>query len=143
MKIVRCNPWHEPFEDMEKFIEEFHPAMSRGFAPAMDIYQTRDSVVVETPLAGVDPEKVIISIENDILTIEGKQEKKTEVDEKEYYRHEVRSGSFHRAVSLPAAVKGETAKAEYEDGILKITIPKVAKAKPKQIKVEIKKKNKK
>lgn len=143
MKLVKWNPWLEPFEDMDKFLEEFNPAMSRGFAPAMDIYQTRDSVVVETPLAGIDPEKVNISIENDVLTVEGQQEKKTEVDEKDYYRKEVKSGSFHRAVSLPTTVEGDQAKAEYEDGIMKITIPKAERAKPKQIKVEVKKKNKK
>lgn len=143
MKLVRWNPWLEPFTDMDKFLEEFHPTMSQGFAPAMDIFQTKDSVIVETPLAGIDPEKVNISIENDVLTIEGSTEKKSEVEEKDYYRKEVRSGSFHRAVSLPTAVDGDKARAEYENGVLKITIPKEERAKPKVIKIQAKKKNNK
>lgn len=106
----------------------------------MDIYQEKNDVIVETPLTGTRPEDVNISIANDILTIEGKTEKKSEVDEKNYYRKEVRSGSFHRSVALPASVNGDKAKAEYEDGVLKIVIPKEEQAKPKSVKVEVKKK---
>jgi HSP20 family protein len=62
------------------------------------------------------------------------------VDEKDYFRREVRTGSFHRAVALPAAVSGEKADATYENGILKITIPKEERAKPKRITVKTMKK---
>ena len=78
--------------------------------------------------------------ENNVLTIEGKSEQKTEVDEKNYYRKEVRCGSFHRSVALPTAVDASKAKAEYEEGMLKIRIPKDEKELPKSIKVDIKKK---
>lgn len=143
MKLVRWNPLLEPFEEMDKIFTDFTPAVFQGFAPAMDIYQNKDSVIVETPLAGIDPEKVNISIENDVLTIEGGVEKKSEVEEKDYYRKEVRSGSFHRAVSLPTAVVGDKARAEYDNGVLKITIPKEERANPKVIRIQAKKKNNK
>ncbi len=138
MSLVRWTPMFPNFGDLDKFFEDTSWPNVSGFVPALDIYQTKDEVVVETPLAGIDPEKVNLSIENDVLTIEGKSEQKSEVDEKNYYRKEVRYGSFHRSVALPAAVNGDKAKATYENGVLKVVIPKEERAKPKTVKVEVK-----
>lgn len=139
MALVRWTPMFPSIDEFDKLFDDFGawPKLT-SFVPAMDVYQTKDDVVVETPLAGIDPEKVNISIENDVLTIEGNMEQKSEVDEKNYYRKEIRAGSFHRSVALPAAVSGEKAKATYEKGILKIMIPKEERAKPKTVKVEVK-----
>jgi HSP20 family protein len=137
MSIIKWRPMFDPFMDMDKFFADM-PMASQGFVPALDVYQDSDNVFVETPLPGIEPADVNISIENDVLTIEGKSEKKSEVDEKDYYRKEIRTGSFHRAVALPAAVAGEKATAEYNAGVLKITIPKEERAKPKQIKISAK-----
>jgi len=139
MPIVRWTPMMPEINDFDKFFDEW-PGISRlrNFVPAMDVYQTKDGVVVETPLAGMNPADINISVENDVLTVEGKSEHKSEVDDKNYYRQEVRSGSFHRSVALPAAVDGDRAKATYEKGVLKITIPKAERAKPKTVKVEVK-----
>src|SRR3989344_2629545 len=134
MAIIKWTPFLEPFEEMERFIEE-----GRGFSPAIDVYETKDDVVVEAPLAGVKPEEVEVSIENDVLTIKGGSKKESEVDEKNYYRKEVRSGSFFRSVALPAHVLGDQAKDESSEEMLKITIPKAPEAKPKTIKVNVKK----
>lgn len=129
----------DPFQEFDRFFDEFPVSANHlGFVPEMDVYQDKENIIVETPLPGIDPEKVNISVENDILIIEGQSEKKTEVDEKDYYRKEIRSGSFHRSVALPASVRGEDAKAEYKDGVLKIVIPKEERAKPKQIKIAAK-----
>lgn len=111
---------------------------TQDFAPALDIYQDKDSLVVEAPLAGIDPDRVEISVENDVMTIKGEMEKKSEVEEKDYYRREVRAGSFYRAVQLPAHVLGDQADATYEKGILKITIPRAPEAKPKKIEIKSK-----
>jgi HSP20 family protein len=137
MSIIKWAPFLEPFEELDKEFSSLTPAVS-GFTPAVDLYQTKDDVVVETPLAGVDPEKVDIAIENDVLTIQGKSEKKSEVDEKNYYRKEVRYGSFFRSVAMPTHVLGDKAKAEYENGMLKITIPKAPEAKAKKIAIKAK-----
>ena len=128
----------DPFQEFDKFFEDGLTHGSHGFVPALDVYQDKDNVIVETPLPGINAEDVNISVENDVLTIEGKSEKKSEVDEKDYYRKEVRFGGFHRAVALPSSVNGERASAEYKDGVLKITIPKEERAKPKQIKISAK-----
>ncbi len=138
MPIIRWRPWEwEPFEEIDRFFEEFPRLPERGFVPALDIYQTKDSVVVETPLAGVDPEDVDISIEDSVLTIKGKTERKTEIDEKDFYRKEVRYGSFYRSVHLPVPVVGDKAEAKSENGMLKITIPKAPEVKAKAIKVRV------
>lgn len=122
--------------DMDQWFDD---APGMHFAPAVDVYQTDDAVVVKTPLAGIDPDGVNISIENGVLTIEGKTERKSEVDDTNYYRKEIRTGTFHRAIALPAAVKGEKAKAEFDNGLLTVKIPKEEKAKPKIVKAEVKK----
>lgn len=137
MSIIKWSPFWE-IDEMDRFFDGFPGARPMTFVPALDVYETKDEVVAETPLAGISPDKVNISIENDILTIEGNIEKKSEVEEKNYYRKEVRYGSFHRSVALPTSVKGNEAKATYEKGILKITIPKEEKAKPKKVQIEIK-----
>jgi len=134
MPIVKWDPLLEPLEEMEKLMAQ------KGFTPAIDVYETKKDVVVEAPLAGVDPEDVEISIENDVLTIKGENKKESEVEEKNYYRKEVRAGSFFRSVALPAHVVSDKAKAESEEGMLKITIPKAPEAKTKTIKVKVNKK---
>ncbi|MEI6627016.1 MAG: Hsp20/alpha crystallin family protein [bacterium] len=141
MSIIKWNPFTGPsvIEDFDKFFDSSMP-MSQTFVPAMDVYQDKDNVYVEAPLAGIDPEKVDISIENDVLTVKGENEKKTEIEEKNYYRKEVRRGSFYRSIQLPARVAGDSAEANYEKGVLTITIPKADEAKPKMIKIKANKK---
>lgn len=126
-----------PFGEMDKFFEE---GMWNGadFTPAMDVYQDKDNVIVETHLAGIDPEKVDISIENDVLTVSGRTEEKQEVKREDYYRKEIREGSFSRSVILPMAVKGDQAEAAYDKGILKVTLPKAEEVKPKKIAIKAK-----
>ncbi len=132
----------DPFDEMDRILTPVWPSQPLGsFVPSLDIYQDQDNVVVEAPLAGIKPEDVSLSITNDVLTIEGSSQKKTEVDEKNYYRKEVRAGSFHRSVALPVSVNGSAAKAEYENGVLKVIIPKEEKAKAKNVKIEVKNKN--
>lgn len=139
MSLVRWTPLLPSVSDFDKFFDDFGAGgQGGGFVPALDVYQTKDDVVVEAPLAGIDPEKVNISIENDVLTIEGEGSHKSEIEDKNYYRKEVRYGSFHRSVALPTAVNGEKAKATYEKGVLKIIVPKEERAKPKTVRVEVK-----
>ncbi len=143
MALIKWTPFLEPFEDMDKMFSELMPSarsMQAGFMPAVDVYEDKNNVIVETQLAGVDPEKVDISVENDVLSIKGESEKKSEVEEKNYYRKEIRRGSFYRSVPLPAHVAGEKASASAEDGVLKVVIPKALEAKPKTIKIKTKKK---
>ncbi len=114
---------------MDKLFEDMQSTMTSrtggNIIPPVDIYETPDSVVVETPMPGVDPDKLELAISNGILTIKGTSERKTEVDDKNYYRKEVRTGSIFRQVALPARVEEAQAQASFENGLLKIILPKV------------------
>lgn len=136
--------WREPFEDLEGMLSDFLPTARMrpgrgGFIPAIDMYEDKENVIVEAPLAGMDPEKVDISIENDVLTIKGESEKRSEVDDKNYYRKEIQRGSFYRSVPLPMHVQGDRASAVAEGGVLRISIPKAPEAKSNKVKVDVKK----
>ena len=135
MAIVK---WNDPFEEFDRFFD-LRPVNVSGLMPAVDVYEDKDNVFVEASLPGIDEKDVEISVENDILTIEGKTEQKSEVEEKNYYRKEMRSGAFHRQVALPHAVQGDKAKADYAKGMLKITLPKREETKPKSIKISVNK----
>jgi len=143
MSLIKWTPlFADNFDDMDKDFADMLPAVRGnqfGFTPAVDVYEDKNDIIVETQLAGINPDDVKISIENNNLIIKGESEKKSEVDEKNYYRKEIRRGSFYRSVSLPAKVMGDDAKAVAEDGVLKITIPKAAEVKAKTIKIENKK----
>jgi HSP20 family protein len=134
MSLIKWSPFspffdREPYEAMEKWFNELQTSASSApgganLVPAIDMYETATAVVVEAPMPGVDPNKIEISIENGILSIKGTSERKTEVDEKNYYRQEVRHGSVFRQVALPARVLADKTEATFENGILKITVPK-------------------
>lgn len=139
MRLIKWSPNMPPMmQDFNDMFADVAGPMTAGFSPAMDVYEKDNKVVVEAPLPGIDPDNLNISIENDVLSIEGSSEKQSEVDEKNYYRKEVRYGSFHRAVALPCAVDGDKAEANYKDGVLKLSIPKAAAAQKKTIKVNTK-----
>lgn len=140
MSLIKWSPvLFDAFDGMDKVFDEMLPANRQSIVPPIDMYETEKTVVVETPLAGVDPNKVEIAIDNGILSIKGSMERKTEVDEKNYYRKEVRSGTVFRQIALPTRVVEGMAEASFENGILKIEIPKTASA-AKSIKVQVKKK---
>jgi len=120
------------------FDDDFFMPMVKRFGPAIDIYEDGDNVVAEASLPGIDPKDVDVTVENDTLTLQGQTKSEQEEKDKNYYRKEVRSGSFHRSVQLPYAVDGDKAKASYENGVLRIIIPKAEHAKAKKITIESK-----
>lgn len=135
MSLVKWTPLLSPsFDEFDRFFDGW-PLTPANMTPALDVYQDADTVIVEAPIAGINPEEVEISIENDVLTIKGETKKQTEIDEQHYYRKEIRRGNFYRAVQLPTRVMGDNAEAAYDKGVLTIRIPKAPEAKPKTIKV--------
>jgi HSP20 family protein len=104
------------------------------WAPAVDIVESEQELVVKADLPDVKPEELDIRVENNILTIRGERKFEKKVDEKNYLRVD---GSFARSFSLANTVNSEAIKADYKDGVLTLTIPKREEAKPKQIKVSV------
>ncbi len=132
MSLIKWAPMF-PLDDMEKMFEGM-----QGFAPAVDVYETKTEVIAELSLPHIDPSNVDISIENNVLHIKGSTEKKTEVEDKDYFRREIRTGSFYRTIPLPTAVIGDKASAVHEAGVLKISIPKAVPGEAKKaIKIKV------
>lgn len=106
--------------------------------PAIDMYQTDESVVVKASLPGINPDDLKISVTGDLLSIQGDYVNETEEKQATYHIRERRWGSFARSISLPVPVQSEKAKAEYENGILSLTLPKAEQVRPKTITVKTK-----
>jgi HSP20 family protein len=108
-----------------------------SWAPAVDIYETEHELVVKADLPDVDAKDLDIRVENNILTIRGDRKFEKKVAEENYLRVERAYGAFSRSFSLANTVNSEAIKADYQDGVLTLTIPKREEAKPKQIKVNV------
>ena len=107
------------------------------WAPAVDIYETEHELVVKADLPEVEAKDLDIRVENNLLTIRGERKFEKKVNEDNYLRVERAYGSFSRSFSLANTVNSEAIKADYQNGVLTLTIPKREEAKPKQIKVHV------
>jgi len=108
-----------------------------AWAPPVDIYETEHELVVKADLPEVDPKDLDIRVENNILTIRGERKFEQKVNEDNYLRVERSYGSFARSFTLANTVNAEAIKADYQNGVLTLSIPKREEAKPKQIKVNV------
>lgn len=107
------------------------------WAPAVDIYETGDAFVVEAELPGIDPENIEVSVDEGVLTLKGERRLEKEVKEENYHRVERAYGMFTRAVRLPTDIDADKVQAGYDNGVLKVTIPKTEPKKPKSIPVNV------
>ena len=101
--------------------------------PAIDMYQTDNEVVIKASLPGVKTEDVQINMTGDLLTIKGEMKQADKSKTKNYHIHEQRLGAFERRVQLPILVVSDKARAEFENGVLTVTLPKAEEVKPKMI----------
>jgi HSP20 family protein len=146
--MTTLNRW-EPFRGNSNFHEQlnrvFDDVLRRGseesnlttWAPAVDILETEHELVVKADVPDVDPKDLDIRVENNILTIRGERKFQKQVNENNYLRVERSYGSFARSFSLANTVNSEAIKADYQNGVLTLNIPKREEAKPKQIKVNV------
>ena len=102
---------------------------------AVDVYQTKDTVVIKAPIAGVRPDDIDVAISEDVVTIRGDRKDEKAVEKEHYYVQECFWGSFSRSVILPTSTIADKAVASLKDGVLTIEIPKVVQNKVKKIKV--------
>src|SRR5438093_8879215 len=143
------NRWEQPFRGATTLQEQinrvFGDVVGRAgeesnltpWAPAVDIYETEHELVVKADLPDVDPQDLDIRVENNILTIRGERKFESKVNEENYLRVERAYGSFARSFTLANTVNSDAIKADYQNGVLTLTIPKREEAKPKQIKVNV------
>jgi len=129
-------------KDVDRWLERFwegdfpHLPMMGEWAPALDVSETRDAVMVKAEVPGMESTDIHLSLQDQVLTLKG--EKKLEQEEKEehYYRAERTYGAFARAIRLPAPVDGSKVAATFKNGLLTVTLPKAAAAKSNTIPIK-------
>lgn len=147
MAIRRWDPFKDLLtlqERMNRLFDEVLPrtreeeTLERGvWSPAVDIYETEDSIVLKAELPGVKREDVSVEIKDNLLVLKGEKKFERDVKEENYHRMERAYGAFQRSFTLPNIVDKDKVRARYKDGVLEVILPKAEEAKPKQIKVEV------
>ncbi len=141
-----------PFDDIEKMRSEmdrlwdtflFGVPQKRDlweeaeWLPAVDVAETKNEIVVNVEVPGMDPKEFDISLSEGILTISGEKKQEKVEGEENYHLIERRYGSFNRAIPLPPEVESDKIRASYENGILTITVPKIEETRRKEIKIKV------
>jgi len=126
------------FDESVRNVKPGDEALSSAiWSPAVDIYETDDEVVVKAELPEVNQKDIDIQIENNTITLRGERKFNKETKKENFHRIERAYGSFSRSFTLPGTIDQERIRADYKDGILKISMPKREETKPKQIKVAV------
>jgi len=141
MSLISWNPFREVdsiSRDMETFFERSpFGFFSRATAPRVDVFETEKDVIVKAEIPGVSKEDLNVYVDENSIRLSGETKRDTEYKNEHIYRTERYYGSFSRTISLPVEVKSEQAKAEYKDGILTVTVPKVETTQMKGKKIDI------
>jgi HSP20 family protein len=119
----------------QDFAGDNQPVTAASFAPAVDVYENGEKVVLKLDVPGIKEEDLDIRVENQTLSVRGERKFESEEKEENFHRIERRYGSFYRSFSLPTSVDTENVQANYEAGVLKLELKKKASAQPRQIKV--------
>jgi HSP20 family protein len=108
-----------------------------AWVPAVDVVEEKDAIRILAELPGVNPADVKISLDDNVLTIHGTKQQTAEQQTDRVHRYERTYGAFERTFTLPATVEAANITAQYENGVLTVTLPKVEQAKPRQIQIEV------
>ena len=142
--LVQYKPSRDMMTLREAMDQLFDEAFTRPFGmsefsmPAIDLYQTNEDVIVKAALPGMTSEDVEISVAGDMLTLKGEIQRKDEREDAAYLIREQRYGRFERSLMLPTEVQSDKAQAEFENGILTVTLPKAEQVRPKTLTVKVK-----
>jgi HSP20 family protein len=141
--VERWDPFREVGDlqsEMNRMFDGFFgrslPGLDRVWAPAVDVFETKDDLVMTVELPGVSEKDIHLSITGDVLTIKGERGM-TSTSPENAYRSERWYGKFERSLSLPIPVQADKVKATYRDGVLTINLPKAEELKPKAIKIDV------
>lgn len=139
MALIRWTPWHELESinrQLSRMLDESPDGEERGnWLPAVDIHESEDMFTVEAEVPGIDKKDIKVSVENGMLTISGERRYEKETKEENRHRIERSYGRFTRSFALPTHVDSAKVVAKVEDGVLRVTLPKVEAVKPKSIEV--------
>ena len=147
---VPLRPWRELEEWRRQFDEEFTrplaraiwarlPEEEKGWAAPVDLYEKGEVVVARIELPGVKQEDIDVSVDDDVLTVKAEKKVDTTIKEEDFLRSEIDYGEIFRSVTLPAGIDTKNVDAVFNNGVLSVTMHRVAGAKPKKITIQVKK----
>ncbi len=136
MTVVRYEPWSLVNRLRRELDQAFEPAAQASWTPAVDIHEEAKQFVVRADLPGVSPKDIEITAEKGVLALRGSRNFEQKNDDGHYSRIERVSGKFVRSFTLPENVATDQINAKFKDGVLELTIPKIAKAEPRRIEVQ-------
>jgi len=116
---------------------QYRDSAAASWVPAVDVFEEADAIRITAEIPGVKPEDLKISLEGNLLTIHGTKQQEAEEKTERVHRYERTYGAFERSFTLPASVEPRDIKANYDNGVLTITLPKSERAKPRQIEVQV------
>ena len=149
MAIVRWDPFRDVITLQDRMNRLFDQALSRTraddeegmaasmWSPAVDIFETPDSIVMKAELPGVSRENIDIQVRDNTLTLKGERKFEREVKDENYLRIERSYGAFQRSFGLSTVIQQDKIKAVFKDGVLEVTLPKAEESKPKQVKIDV------
>lgn len=145
MAIIRWDPFRDfvtlrdrmnrLFDETVTQRGEDKDLMSTAWSPSCDIFETENELVLNAEVPGIDEDDIEVKIEDNTLTIQGERKLEKETKEENYHRVERSYGSFYRSFSLPHYINQENIKAEHDNGVLKVHMPKKPELKPRSVKI--------
>ncbi|MEZ6107055.1 MAG: Hsp20/alpha crystallin family protein [Pirellulaceae bacterium] len=148
MNLKKWEPLREMDDLLDRYVRVLGWPAGQGreqvatgdWMPKVDISETDAAYSIHAELPAIKPEDVKVTVENGVLTIKGERKQESEEKGRKFHRVERSYGSFIRSFSLPESVDAEAIAAHFEEGVLNLSIPKVAKAVPKAIEIQVGKK---
>jgi HSP20 family protein len=145
MAMARWNPWNDLF-DLQSQVDQLFQSLGGGTGRTtndgpefmnlpVDIRQSEDAFVIEASVPGFKPEDVEVTFDDGVLTIRGQHRSETEDKQGQYVRRERRQSAVYRQIGLPAEVRPDEIRASFDNGVLRVTVPRAQKAQPKRIQV--------
>jgi HSP20 family protein len=144
---VSVTRW-DPFQDLQALREDMNRAFGRWFgregeegrpaarwAPALDVVESNDAYRIDVEVPGLRPEDIEVTVDQGMLTVQGERRSEEETRDRQYHRMERRYGVFRRSITLPTLVDASRVEATYDNGVLRLTVPKTEAAQPKRIEV--------
>ena len=137
------SPWG-PFRDLEGHFNRLfgelnrdYDLFDRGWSPAVDLKEEEQGYTLEADLPGLKKEDIDLTVVDNVITIKGERKQETETKEKGYHRVERRYGTFERSFEIPGGFEAAKIEAKFDNGVLRVTLPKREESKPKQVEVKV------
>jgi HSP20 family protein len=140
--VVRWDPFRDVMALRHEVDRLFGRTLGEGagaavWTPAVDVFDTKDAIVLKAELPGMKPEDIDIEVDENVLTVKGERRFEDRLEDGRYYRLERSYGHFSRSLTLPQGVRGDSIEARFDHGVLEVRVPKAEEVRPRKIAVNV------